>query len=47
VYLTHEPSGSKPRPKGPKRQPAKLLGWPTMFYVGLAHGFKDTCLHEE
>jgi hypothetical protein len=25
----------------------KFLGWPAMFYVGLARGFKDTCLHEE
>jgi hypothetical protein len=34
--------------KGPKAgQLAKLLGWSAMFYVGLTHGFKDTCLHEE
>jgi hypothetical protein len=34
--------------KGPKAgRLAKLLGRPTMFYVSLAHGFEDTCLHEE
>jgi hypothetical protein len=39
---------ANPGPKGTKgRRPAKLLGRPVVFYVGMAHGFKDTCLHEE
>jgi hypothetical protein len=25
----------------------KLLGRPAMFYVGLARGFEDMCLHKE
>jgi hypothetical protein len=46
--LTHGPSGPNPRPKGSKGRPTpKLFGRPAMFYVGLAHGFEDTCLHEE
>jgi hypothetical protein len=47
VYLTYGPSGLNPRPKGPKGWPAKLLGRPIMFYVGLACGFEDTYLHVE
>jgi hypothetical protein len=34
--------------KGPKvGRPVKLLGQPVMFYVSLACGFEDMCLHEE
>jgi hypothetical protein len=34
--------------KGPRvGRLAKLFGRSAMFYVGLACGLKDTCLHEE
>jgi hypothetical protein len=40
--------GQIPGRKGTKAgRPAKLLARPAMFYVGLARGFKDTCLHKE
>jgi hypothetical protein len=28
-------------------RPTKSLGRPARFYVGLAHGFVHTCLHEK
>jgi hypothetical protein len=28
-------------------QLAEFLGRPAKFYVGLAHGFEDMCLHKE
>jgi hypothetical protein len=40
--------GQTPGRKGPKAgRLAKLLGRLDLFYVSLAHGFEDTCLHEE
>jgi hypothetical protein len=40
--------GQTPGRKGPRvGRHAKLLGRLAMFYVSLALGFQDTCLHEE